>query len=234
MEIERYKNEYTQWVYKRIYKLYNNIMTRCYNPTHDSYPIYGGKGVTVCNRWKGNFSNFLEDIDKIEGWDLEKYLNSKIQLDKDSKQKDVKNKVYSVETCRFVTSKENNNFREEIVEFYVVTPEGKIEKQRNLRNYCLPRGLRASHAGAMVKGSKERKSVKGYQFFDHYPEEWEINKRKTYKAISPNEEEIIFYKQTDLEPYGVTSSQVRRSSETGRPTKNGWLISKIQDGYTLL
>lgn len=234
MEINRYESEHTQWVYKRIYRLYNNIMTRCYNKNHGSYPIYGGNGVTVCDRWKGNFDNFLEDIDKIEGWDLDKYLNSEIQLDKDSKQQGIKNKVYSKDTCIFVTPKQNNNFRNELVEFWVVTPEGSIEKHRNIREYCINMGIPPAHAGSMIRGDKTRKAVKGYQFFNHYPSNDEIIKKKTYKAISPEGEEIIFYKLKDMESYGVTLYQVRDSIKNNRITNNGWKIFKIQDGYTIL
>jgi hypothetical protein len=31
---------------------WNGMMTRCYNPKHAYYKYYGGRGITVYNRWK--------------------------------------------------------------------------------------------------------------------------------------------------------------------------------------
>lgn len=34
---------------------------RCYNTDRDSYPRYGGRGITICDDWE-NFALFLEDM----------------------------------------------------------------------------------------------------------------------------------------------------------------------------
>lgn len=34
---------------------------RCTNPKIDCYPNYGGRGITVCERW-ASFANFLTDM----------------------------------------------------------------------------------------------------------------------------------------------------------------------------
>lgn len=44
---------------------------RCYNPKHDRYKNYGGKGVTVCNRWLDSVLNFVEDMGLPPGDDYE-------------------------------------------------------------------------------------------------------------------------------------------------------------------
>lgn len=43
---------------------YSNMMTRCYNPKCKSYSDYGGRGIKVCERWRGERGrqNFLEDM----------------------------------------------------------------------------------------------------------------------------------------------------------------------------
>ncbi len=49
----RYTSEYKTWV---------NIRQRCYNPNDKKYAYYGGRGITVCERWRQSFLNFLNDM----------------------------------------------------------------------------------------------------------------------------------------------------------------------------
>jgi len=44
------------------YYSYHNMMTRCYNEKSDFYARYGGRGITVCDAWKGNPKQFHADM----------------------------------------------------------------------------------------------------------------------------------------------------------------------------
>jgi len=35
---------------------------RCFNPNYWKYSDYGGRGITVCDRWKNDFAQFLADM----------------------------------------------------------------------------------------------------------------------------------------------------------------------------
>lgn len=35
---------------------------RCYNPKCRDYKYYGGRGITICDRWLESFDNYLEDM----------------------------------------------------------------------------------------------------------------------------------------------------------------------------
>lgn len=35
----------------RLYRIWKGIKGRCFNPSNSKYPIYGGRGITVCNEW---------------------------------------------------------------------------------------------------------------------------------------------------------------------------------------
>lgn len=45
-----------------LYKNYHGILQRCYNKDSLPYNEYGGRGITVCDRWLESFENFLEDM----------------------------------------------------------------------------------------------------------------------------------------------------------------------------
>ena len=43
------------------YYIWYSMIYRCYNPKHPQYKDYGGRGITVCDRWMV-FENYLTDI----------------------------------------------------------------------------------------------------------------------------------------------------------------------------
>jgi hypothetical protein len=44
------------------YKAWISMRDRCLNEKHASYGGYGGRGITVCERWRSSFENFYEDM----------------------------------------------------------------------------------------------------------------------------------------------------------------------------
>ena len=45
--------EYQSWIYMK---------KRCFNPNHKRYSDWGGRGITICDRWKNSFENFFADM----------------------------------------------------------------------------------------------------------------------------------------------------------------------------
>lgn len=83
--------------------LWQSMLARCYAfPRPKNFITY--EECTVADRWL-YFPNFCEDLPGIEGYDLWIQNPTGIHLDKDSKVPG--NKVYSKDTCRFITHKEN-------------------------------------------------------------------------------------------------------------------------------
>ena len=44
------------------YYIYTTLKQRCYNPRHEHYDRYGGRGIAVCERWRESFADFLTDM----------------------------------------------------------------------------------------------------------------------------------------------------------------------------
>lgn len=44
-----------------LYMTWANMLKRCHNPTDAKYPIYGGRGIIVCDAWK-DFMVFIKEV----------------------------------------------------------------------------------------------------------------------------------------------------------------------------
>ncbi|VXB33829.1 hypothetical protein [Nocardioides sp. AX2bis] len=45
-----------------LYQIYNDMLGRCHRPTHTRWANYGGRGITVCDRWRTDFWAFVADM----------------------------------------------------------------------------------------------------------------------------------------------------------------------------
>lgn len=47
---------------KRMYHKWMGMLARCYDANHHGYKDYGGRGINVCERWRLDCKNFIEDM----------------------------------------------------------------------------------------------------------------------------------------------------------------------------
>lgn len=85
-------------------ELWRGMLQRCYSDKfHEKNPTY--RDCEVAERWLV-FANFLEDLPSVDGFELWRdNPNQRIALDKDSKVEG--NKVYSLDTCCFISNVDN-------------------------------------------------------------------------------------------------------------------------------
>ena len=79
----------------RLYTTWSGMKQRCYNPKASQYKYYGGKGITVCPKWKNNYFAF-----KI--WALGHGYQPKLVIDRINSDGN-----YAPENCQFISRLEN-------------------------------------------------------------------------------------------------------------------------------
>lgn len=91
------------------YRSWKDMRSRCFNPNNSDFKDYGGRGITVCERWN-DFSLFLEDMgEKPAGHTIDR-----IRV----------NEGYSPDNCRWATTTvQANNKRSN----HVVTMNGETK-----------------------------------------------------------------------------------------------------------
>jgi hypothetical protein len=86
------------------YRTWSHVIQRTTNPQQNAYPHYGGRGITVCDRWR-DFRNFLEDMgERPPGKTIDRINNDL---------------GYYKENCRWATIKEQHANRR--------TPKNHVE-----------------------------------------------------------------------------------------------------------
>ena len=59
------------------YTSWSNMIRRCEDARHPSFDCYGGRGITVCARWRQDFAAFLADMgERPVGKTLDRYPNN--------------------------------------------------------------------------------------------------------------------------------------------------------------
>ncbi len=90
--------------YTKAYKIWQSMVSRCYNKNDSEYKRYGGRGITVCDEWKSS----LEGVTDFANWvynDL-KLKDSQLGNGIDQLTLDRKNSNgnYDKDNCRFANS----------------------------------------------------------------------------------------------------------------------------------
>ena len=80
----------------RLYRIWGNMKSRCYNVHVTHYERYGGRGIKVCDEWKNDFKAFYD-------WSMSNGYTDNLTIDRINN-----NGNYEPLNCRWVTVKEQS------------------------------------------------------------------------------------------------------------------------------
>ena len=112
----------------RIYRIYRHMINRCGNANVESFPIYGGRGIAVCDEWD-NFEAFHE-------WSRANGYADNLSIDRIDN-----NKGYSPSNCRWVSVTDQARNKRNTT--------GSIEAAKMVR-YLRGKGVRNKDVSAML------------------------------------------------------------------------------------
>lgn len=88
------KNKKHGLVNDKLYSVWSGMKSRCYNPNNREYNNYGGRGITICDEWKNDFTKFYN-------WAINNGFDKNLTIDRINI-----NQNYCPDNCRWITNKE--------------------------------------------------------------------------------------------------------------------------------
>lgn len=142
---------------KPVYCVWQAMLQRCKNPKHPKFHIYGGKGITVDEKWK-TFEGFWEDMSEgfEEGLTIDR---------KDS------SLGYNKDNCRWITLSQNSSEttkRRSVVQLRkVLVPEThfvEMQEWESALKAADTLGLVAAHITAVCMGKRTTHGGFGWKY----------------------------------------------------------------------
>ncbi len=96
----------------RLYSIWANIKTRCYNVKDPHFSRWGGKGVVMCEEWKNSFQAFYD-------WAISNGYSDNLTIDRINN-----NGNYEPSNCRWATIEEQNRNKRNV---RFITCNGKTQ-----------------------------------------------------------------------------------------------------------
>lgn len=135
-----------------LYKRWKSMKERCEDLNN---PVYGGKGIKVCDEWKEDFQTFYE-------WSMANGYDTKLQIDRIDG-----NGNYCPENCRWVTAKANSENRKDVKKIKVISDEG-IEIFNSITEASKACGVSKSVIHRALKGINIRQKHFRFEYLPKY------------------------------------------------------------------
>jgi hypothetical protein len=147
----------------RFHNIWMGIKRRCLNPNATHYEYYGGKGITICDRWM-EYLNFREDMYPSYINHVNQYGEKDTTLDRNNSDGN-----YCPDNCKWATLKEQECGKiykhQKLFEATYILPGpsfGYVEQSNNQHEFCRKYGLTRTAVNACLNG--RGKHHKGWSF----------------------------------------------------------------------
>lgn len=125
----------------KLFVVYCEMKSRCENPNHEKYHMYGGRGIFVCSTWKSNYDNFADWAYANDYYESENRARTVERLDNDG--------PYSPENCTFVRIQEQSRNRRNTI--FVKLPDGTSKALYLYKPDCNKAGITYDTFAARIK-----------------------------------------------------------------------------------
>lgn len=104
----------------RLFGIWTNMHTRCYNQNNKKYKNYGARGIKICGKWKNDFLSFYE-------WAMGNGYKKELTIDRVDNDGD-----YGPENCRWTTLKEQGRNKTNTLKIFYKGEERAIKEWAEL------------------------------------------------------------------------------------------------------
>ena len=146
----------------RLFRIWTGMKDRCSNPNNPEYQWYGDKGVFVYAVWKDDFQSFY-DWAISNGYDDTKVLDKDILCDENN----LSPKLYSPDTCLWVTPEENTfqANKSKVKEVYQFDLDDNfVAKYASQSEASRQTGISQGNIGQALKGTRTQSGGYKWQY----------------------------------------------------------------------
>lgn len=186
----------------RLYALWRNMLARCYDPAHPSYPSYGGAGITVSPIWH-SYEQFVRTTTRLPLYALWNIHPGNYDLDKDY----YGSGVYSPSTCVFIPQELNTALPKDGIALAV-----KGQLFANWEAFARHNRIRPDYIKARIS--------EGHKCGEFHPDDFE--------EVRPKEG-YLYRQKFYVDQIADAIHTLRTSPASRRIIVNAWLPSLIAD-----
>lgn len=216
------------------FHVWQAMLQRCSNPNNPRYHCYGGKGITVCDKWK-TFEGFWEDN--------EPYYKSGLTIDRTESDKGynpdnvqwITHAANSSKTCRSrpvtcVMLIDGEVFKEDfdsLLQAATITGTPLTTLNRTLRN------KRYNDAGQYWAYTEDVCKLDFVKIFSTpRKRSTHSGRSKKVKFTSADDSQVFSSVAEAAEKVGCSKSTIQVSLRTGKKTRNGFLWEYAKESLT--
>ncbi len=190
---------YAPYDYERLFGVWRNMQSRCYDARSERYYTYGAKGVTVCDEWRDNFRVFAK-------WAHENGWRRGLSIERENL-----NGPYCPENCTFITMAEQARNKRSNIRIVIDGVD------RCLTEWCEIYGVdfKVAWARYQAYGHKDIETI-------FYP--GDLRERRTFIQLSLDGQELARYNRLfeATKATGANPESIRRVCRGKGQTAGGF------------